>query len=207
MPIDNRATTTWTRAQEVYEHYQHYIESKQDKYALTFTDLVYVKNFKGGMTIISEPVATFSTKIGPYEKALRALAEDECVLKSLGQLDDIEYARVRDAIVTFSGMTRPKQTPIEGFGVSFASALLHFYFPDFVPILDRRALNGSQIPGLNVDPRTKQVVNLFELYVSLIDYFRRRLRKETTLTLRLLDKELFIQKLRAPPFGRKRDHD
>lgn len=204
MPTDPRAEANWARADNAYQQYLRYISVKPDRVALTFTDLVYLKNFKGGSAVIGESVATSSEKLARYEQSLRACMSAPEFQKTLRNLTDAEYLRARKRIVAFVDLVNSPETDINGFGESFASALLHFYFPSLVPILDRRALNGSGLEGLKVNGQD-QVTNLLALYPALIDYFRDRLRSEASLTLRSLDRGLFIEKLRVPPFRKKRN--
>ncbi len=201
MPIDNRAVTNWGRAQHAYEHYQSFIAAKPDKYALAFADLAFVKNFKGGSAFIDEPVATFAPKLRPYEDALRACAADTAFALTLSTVPDSDYIRVRNIITAFAALPETPASDISGFGSSFASALLHFYFPLLVPILDKRALNGSGVRGLQVD-RYNNVTNLLSLFPALIDNCRTRLQQNQQLTLRELDRQLFIEQLRTPPFNK-----
>lgn len=202
MPIDRGAVTRWRNAQQAYEHYQLFISAKPDKYALAFADLVFVTNFKGGNAFISEPVATFAPKLQCYEAALRACAADQSFALTLATIPDPDYSRVHNAIIAFATLPEQSTSDISGFGSSFASALLHFYFPLVVPILDKRALNGSGLPGLNVDSNNN-VTNLLALYPPLIDNCRERLRQNQQLTLRELDGQLFIEQLRTPPFNKR----
>jgi hypothetical protein len=171
---------------------------------LSFTDLVYGKNFKGGSTVIAEPAATLPAKLQQYDTALRSASKEAAFSRPLGELDDRNYRKVREAIVAFTELSQRSEARISGFGVSFSSALLHFYFPALVPILDRRAVNGANLKGIEVDAQD-QVTNLLQLYPALIDYFRLELRQNPRLTLRQLDRSLFSQELRRPPFRNKDD--
>jgi hypothetical protein len=197
-----RAENTWARAEHAYQHYFKYISEKPDRFALSFTDLVYVKNFKGGSAVIAEPLLTLDSKLKRYERALRKAGASPVFRLSLHDCDDKEYARARKRMIAFAKLPLFPVADINGFGVSFASTLFHFYFPNLVPILDRRALNGAAIEGIKVNG-SDQVKNLLELYPLLIDYFRDRLRNEPNLTLRTLDRSLFVQELRRPPFKKK----
>jgi hypothetical protein len=199
MPTDKKAISQWDRSQHAYEHYLRFIAAKPDHYALTITDLIFVKNFKGGSATIAEPVATLTGKLQPYEKAIRLCAVDPAFGLTLASIPNQDYGRVRDLMVSFSGLPELPASDINGFGCSFASALLHFYFPEAVPILDKRALNGAGIQGLQVD-KYNNVLNLLELYPALIDACRTQLQQRPRSTLRQLDRALFIQKLNKPPF-------
>lgn len=199
-----KAIGTWDRAEHAYQHYLAYIASKPDKHALSFPDLVYVKNFKGGSTVVAEPAATLPAKLQQYEQALRAASKDSSFSRSLRGLDDHEFEKVKQAIVAFVALAQRPEARINGFGVSFSSALLHFYFPSLVPILDRRAVNGANLKGIEVDSQD-QVSNLLQLYPALMDYFRSKLCEDPKLSLRELDRHLFSRELRRPPFRGKDD--
>jgi hypothetical protein len=204
MAASVKAGGTWDRAAHAYEHYLEYVANKPDRHALSFTDLVYIKNFKGGSTIIAEPLATLSPKLQQYEQALRQAAECREFSSPLKDVHDSDYALARSRMVAFVAMAQSSRAKINGFGVSFSSALLHFYFPALVPILDRRAVNGAGLNGIKVDGQD-QVTNLLELYPALIDCFRARLKADAKLTLRSLDRHFFSQELRRPPFRSKDD--
>jgi hypothetical protein len=204
MGASAKAAGTWDRAEHAYHHYVDYVARKPDKYALSFTDLVYVKNFKGGSTVIAEPIATLAAKLQQYEQALRTASKDSAFSRALSDLDDQDYLEAREQIVAFAALSRRAEARINGFGVSFSSALLHFYFPRLVPILDRRAVNGANLKGIEVDAQD-QVTNLLQLYPALVDCFRITLRENAELTLRELDRYLFSQELRRPPFRNKDD--
>jgi hypothetical protein len=199
MLIDHRAEGQWNRAQHAYDHYQQFINAKSDRYALSFADFACVKNFKGGSATIAEPVATFAPKLLNYERAIRLCAADPAFGLTLSTILIQDYARVRNLIVDFGTLSETAASHINGFRCSFASALLHFHFPRVVPILDKRALNGSGVPGIQVD-RFNNVTNLLALYPKLIDACRARLLQRPNLTLRELDRLLFIEQLVVPPF-------
>ena len=42
-------------------------------------------------------------------------------------------------------LTNATGSKIDGLGPSYASTILHFYYPCLIPILDRSALNGANI--------------------------------------------------------------
>jgi len=71
------------------------------------------------------------------------------------------------------------------------TTLLHFYFPNLYPILDRRVLNGLKLITETDLDKQGQVKKLKDFYSKLILEFKQRTR---TQTIRELDKELFITK-------------
>ncbi len=201
MSVDQRAVSNWERATIAYDHYVQYIDGKGDRFRLSLIDLLYIKNFKGGSAVIAEPVSGLTAKLASYESALRAAHKEAAFYRPLGKIDDGEYQDIRRKIVEFVGLadlsTKP-DTHIKGFGVSFCSALLHFFFPSSVPILDRRVVNGARIPGARIDTEG-QITNLLDLYPSLIDHFRECLRTDSSLSVRSLDRFLFIRKIPKNP--------
>lgn len=201
MPTDAKAIATWERAAHAYSHYQSYLAKQPQRFLLSFTDLVYVKNFKGGSTVIGEPLDSLPVKLARYSEALKRLGGTREFSETLPSLTGEAYVRAKEGIIAFVGLATDPTTKINGFGVSFASALLHFHFPGLVPILDRRALNGAGIEGIKTDSQG-QVKNLISFYPQLLDYTRKRLSEGPMLTMRSLDRSLFIETL-APEVFRK----
>jgi hypothetical protein len=194
MPIDSRAVATWNRAENAYQHYAGYVASKSSRHTLTVTDLIYVKNFKGGSTTIGEPVASATDKLAALSRALLDAASSGDLNTQLSKMDDALLVRAKRRIIDFVKLATQDGQRISGLGPSLSSALLHFYFPASVPILDRRVLNGARIPGIQVSSQG-QVSNAMTLYPALIDYFALRLREDASLTVRSLDRLLFVKKL------------
>lgn len=194
MPIDAKASSNWDRAANAYCHYVAYIAAKAHRLELSFTDLIYVKNFKGGSAVIGEPATSLPFKLTRLSQALVAADASGDLSVPLADLSGASLQRAKARMLSFMKEAVCPETRINGFGVSFASAMLHFYFPTTVPILDRRVLNGARIQGIQVNTQG-QVNNLVSLYPSLVDYFAVRLRNNRSLSLRQLDRELFIEKL------------
>lgn len=121
MPIDSKADRRWRSAGHAYEHYLAYLATKTPPLALTFTDLVYVANFKGGSATIAEPVGTLVAKLRHYTDRLQLLARDLASGLSLGSVPDADYARIRAAMVAFAALPEAPETDISGLGSSFAS--------------------------------------------------------------------------------------
>lgn len=201
MDASKRAASQWDRAQSAYDYYAGFISSKSDRYALSVVDLVFVRNFKGGSTIVCEPEASLKSKIQLYENDLRDFAKKWANFPSLGKVSEASYGGLRDDIVAYVSLPMRNRYHIKGFAHSFVSALLHFHFPNLVPILDKRALNGCGIQGLKVG-YGGNVTNMVELYPHLIDEFRSKLVADPSASLRSIDRGFFVQKLRVPPFAK-----
>ena len=67
-------------------HFQQYINSKEDRFAVSIVDLLHVSNFKGGNASITEPLETLGGKLGMYETKLRAINQ-AFASQSLSDLD------------------------------------------------------------------------------------------------------------------------
>lgn len=84
---------------------------------------------------------------------------------------------------------------INGFKYSYMSALLHAYFPNLLPILDRRILiNFDLVFSKDLDS-TKQVKKIEQYYGSLVNKFRDILVMNDTKSIRHIDYENFILEL------------
>ena len=188
---DRRAEQQWKKSDISYTNYVNFISSKSDKFKLTLIDLLYVSNFKGGYATINEPEEIITEKLVVYGQLFNEINE-RFYNKNLNNLDDDEVIE----LITFSEklikLTDYKsENKIDGFSVSFLTALLHFYFPNLYPILDRRVLNGLKLITENDLDKQGQVKKLKDFYSKLILEFKKRTR---TQTIRELDKELFITK-------------
>lgn len=183
----------WEKADISYHNYLKYIQRKGDKYALSLIDLLYVSNFKGGNASINESESSVNQKLERYSSLMREIQE-EFGERRLAELTREDIVRLKEQAGAFLNLTaRDSSHSIDGFKSSYASALLHFHFPNLIPILDRRVLNGA---GLEVEVNSqKQVVRIERYFPELIDKFYEELRKRQNLTLRALDKEYFTKKI------------
>ena len=80
---------------------------------------------------------------------------------------------------------------IDGFSASYLSALLNAYFPNLIPILDRRVLINSAIVNPGDINNQGQIVNIERHFPALLDHFFKRCKDENK-SIRKIDKELFI---------------
>jgi hypothetical protein len=171
--------------------FQSHIRSKPDRFALSIVDLLHVSNFKGGNASITESEPGLSTKLTSYEALLRSI--DSIVsVKKLGKLSN-ELEQVKECGVNFLRLTSDGRTRIRGFGPSYGSALLYAFFPDVMPVLDRRILNGAGIP-VRFDSQG-QVKDISLYYGQLIEAFYKLLSADEDLSLRELDKRWFCVEL------------
>lgn len=191
--------TTWEMLNVAMSHFQAHIASKSDRCSLSIIDLLHVSNFKGGNASITEPVQTLPNKLKHYESALKEI-QNSFDGKALATVSDDEASKLKQKCSNFLALTECQDSEIRGFGPSYASALLAAYFPNLVPVLDRRALNGA---GINVERNSQdQVNNIAKHYGELIDAFRHELKKHSDTTLRQLDKRWFSKPLTRRPTGR-----
>lgn len=189
---DKRAENQWDKSEISYKNFVKFISIKSDKFKLTLIDLLYVSNFKGGYATINEPEEIVTEKLIAYGQLFNDINE-KFNNRHLHNLDNTET----DELISFSEklikLTDNKSgNKIDGFSVSFLTTLLHFYFPNLYPILDRRVLSGLNLIDKTKDLDTQgQVKNLRSFYSKLILEFKQKTRNQT---IRELDKELFKTK-------------
>lgn len=177
---------------EAFLHYQDYISKKRLPsaiYQLTFIDLLYVSNFKGGNASIIEPKSTIQTKLKVYSIELHNIYK-AFHKKSIGSLNSNELSQLIQLCCHFVKMTLLGKTKIAGFVRSYASALLAAHLPDVIPILDRRVLNGAQIP--HHTNSANQVTNIEIYYPALIQKMWHTLKGKPNKSVREQDREWFI---------------
>ncbi len=183
--IDEAAERRWQKARHSYGYYQAYIESKPDTYRLGLLDLLYVGNFKGGQATTSEPAGSLRRKLEVYTEALRSIHNDFGA-RTLRELNNGELGTLINQCDEFLGLTLVPGTHIDGVGASYASALLHFHFPDLLPILDSRVLVGAGIVPADADEQADA-----HHYPELLTYTHTRLAANQNMSLTELDRELF----------------
>lgn len=192
--IDKKATTQWDKAAISYDNYVKYIDGKTDKFGLTLIDLLYISNFKGGNSTINEDELKIKDKLKTYSKALREI-EAEFGSRKLGDLNDTETNRLIEKVKALCSLTKKNtKSKIDGFSVSYLSALLNCYFPNLLPILDRRVLINL---GLVTNPDINnqgQIINIERFYEILINKMKEKSLVERK-SIRQIDKELFVIKI------------
>jgi hypothetical protein len=194
---DNKALTQWTKSAISYKNYQDFIDKKNERFKLTLIDLLYISNFKGGNGTINEPESTIEYKLTKYSKILIDINE-KFKSKTLHQLSDIEIDKLIILITSICNLThKTTATKIDGFGISYLSALLSSYFPELIPILDRRVLmNLTLVTTADID-KYGQIKNIQRFYEQLVKKFA-QLCKEEQLSVREFDKYLFTTTLTKP---------
>lgn len=189
---DKRAEKQWDKSEISYKNFVSFISTKSNKFELTLLDLLYVSNFKGGYATINEPEETIKEKLFAYGQLFKKI-DLKFSNKYLSKLDNNETTELVSLSEELIKLAEYKsENKIDGFSVSFLTTLMHFYFPNLFPILDRRVLSGLNLIDKTKDLDTQgQVKNLKGFYSKLILAFKQRTR---TQTIRELDKELFITK-------------
>lgn len=187
--IDSKAETRWEKSNVSYQNYIRYIQKKANEFDLTIIDLFYVKNFKGGSATFNEPEEDINGKLTYYADILKKI-NSQFKQKNLHELNNDELTELTN--ITNQGFELVKvksNTKIDGFSYSFLTTLFHFYFPNLLPILDRRVLNGlNLLKSSNLDSQW-QVKNIQQFYPDLIRAFKQRTGKKS---IRELDKEMFV---------------
>lgn len=180
--------TKWEMLNVAMSYFQEYIQGKPTKYSLSIVDLLHVSNFKGGNASITEPEAQLVQKLDGYAKKLVEIG-NLIGSQKLIELSAEKREQLKTLGMSFLDLTQKAKTNIRGFGPSYASALMAAHFPDVLPVLDRRVLNGAEI---HVEYQSQgQVKNIITYYTKLIDAFHATLSNEPSLSLRQLDKRWF----------------
>jgi len=190
MEMDEMSKKSWENKNKSYKNYMKYIDNKENKFKLTLIDLLYISNFKGGRASIHEEESLVNEKLKKYSEYLKEI-NNEFEGKMVGDLTDEELNSLKKKGEKFLQTTFEESTDINGFKASYASAMLHFYFPDLLPILDRHVLEG-----VNIDTEKKsngQVKDIEQYYPELINKFYQHLKNNYEKSVREYDKELFIK--------------
>lgn len=193
MENDNRALSKWNKSEISYQNFSQYIKNKPNKFKFTIIDLLYVSNFKGGNSTINEKETEIELKLKSYEDILKEI-DKAFSSKKLCQTTEKELTKLIDfskRVIEFS--VSKGENKIDGFSVSYITTLLHFYFPDLYPILDRRVLNGLKLITEKDIDKLGQVKNIHEYYPTLITKFR---ELNNNKSIRDLDKEYFIKEFK-----------
>lgn len=192
--IDQKALTRWNSANLSFENYLKYIDkkSKTDRLGLTLIDLLYISNFKGGNSSIHEDEDGVNLKLEKYSELLKKI-DQQFNSKSLVDLSENKLNILIQLVENMFELTESSETKIYGFSISFLSALICAHFPNLVPIIDRRVLNGLELDDLKLNS-SKQVTNMKDLFPGLVKEMQSKLKEANgKISLRDLDKELFIK--------------
>lgn len=188
----SRSSTQWKKKDVSYQNYIHYIKKKPKRFELTLIDLLYLRNFKGVNASIHEKENLVNAKLKKYSENLRIIHK-EFGDRQLRGLSKEELRLLKSKAQSFICLTLHNSMAIDGFKTSYASALLHFHFPNLIPILDRRVLAGV---GIDAKKDTQgQVINIENYYPALIDKFYIHLKANPTKSLRDYDKENFTKRI------------
>jgi len=200
---DNRAIRQWNKSDISYVNYSNFISNKPNKFKLTLIDLLYVSNFKGGYATINEPEETITEKLIAYEQLFKKIDKkfNRTKLSNLDKNEVIELIAFSEELIKLTDTK--SENKIDGFSVSFLTTLLHFYFPNLYPILDRRVLSGLKLIKEKDLDKQGQVRNMKGFYPTLIEEFKNRMGNRT---IRELDKELFTTKFQITP-NEKHEND
>ena len=191
--VDKKAHKKWITSHVLLLDYQEYINKKVDKLSLTFIDLLYISNFKGGNSTIKCGEENINITLKEYSNSLKKLNKIYSG-KSLIELNDIETEElIKTVELTIKDLIENHN--INGFKYSYMSALLHAYFPNLLPILDRRILINLELVTINDIDSTKQVKKIEQFYGSLVNKFREILIADNTKSIRNVDYENFILEL------------
>ncbi|HEX4372672.1 MAG TPA: hypothetical protein VHZ50_05135 [Puia sp.] len=191
--LPNRALTNWKKSEISLTNYKNYLNRKTDKFQLTIVDLLYISNFKGGNATINVEEELLKKKLKSYSDIFIQI-DNLFKNKTLAQTTESDLEKLIYCINNVVQLCLIEETAIDGFKASFLSALLHSYFPDLIPILDRRLLiNLNLVQKIDLQ-KSGQVNKIEKFYPILISKFR-DICKLTNQTIRQIDQEYFIKKL------------
>lgn len=186
----------WDKSEISYQNYKEYIRNKTDYYKLTFIDLLYISNFKGGNATINERETVINQKLIHYSDWFKEIDKSfhGRILSDLtdGEIDNL--IKMVDEIVKLTDKESTR-TKIDGFSSSYLSALLNSHFPDLIPILDRRLLINLVLVTKSDEDSQGQIKNIKSFYGSLIKRFA-EIVKESGKSIRETDKEYFSKSIK-----------
>jgi hypothetical protein len=177
----------WDNLDIAFSNFRAYIQRKKEPDSLSFVDLLYVSNFKGGNASITDPEAQVNQRLLCYSVIMKIIRK-KFGSKKLGDLTIEEKSQLKKLTQKFIELPLKGKTKIRGFGSSYASALLCAHFPELTPILDRNVLASAKIKH---SLKNGQVKAIETHYGDLIDLFYSRLSNDKKLSLRTLDRHLF----------------
>ncbi|WP_157197725.1 MULTISPECIES: hypothetical protein [Methylomonas] len=172
-----------------FNNYLAYIERKHNRFELTIIDLLYVGNFKGGNASIVSTESDVNRALSSYSVALVEI-NSQIDGKSLNEMSQAQKNCVKSIAQQFIEMPLNPVTGIKGFKSSYASAILCAHFSNLLPVIDRNVLSGF---GIKHQTKQGQVVDIDKYYPRLIDCFWRRMSKSESLTLREIDRDMFVK--------------
>ena len=181
----------WDKSEISYQNYQEYIRNKTDYFKLTFIDLLYISNFKGGNATINERESVINQRLIHYSDGFKEIDKSYhgriISYLSEGEIDDL--IKMVEEIVRLTDK-ESLHSKIDGFSSSYLSALLNAHFPNLIPILDRRLLKNLKIVEDSDEDSQGQIKNIKSFYGSLIKQFA-EIVKKTGKSIREIDKEYF----------------
>ena len=181
----------WDKSEISYQNYQEYIRNKTDYFKLTFIDLLYISNFKGGNATINERESVINQRLIHYSDGFKEIDKSYhgriISYLSEGEIDDL--IKMVEEIVRLTDK-ESLHSKIDGFSSSYLSALLNAHFPNLIPILDRRLLKNLKIVEDSDEVSQGQIKNIKSFYGSLIKQFA-EIVKKTGKSIREIDKEYF----------------
>lgn len=189
--IDKNAQNRWDKADIQFQNYRNYIDRKNNRFDLTIIDLLYVSNFKGGNGTIGGSELDINNQLKIFSNILIAINSDFSG-KSLRLIDDNSLNNLLIIVDKAVKSTIDKDTRISGLGVSYLSALLNIYFPDLIPIIDRRVLINLKMVAAEDKDSQGQIKEIWRFYPKLIKKIR-ELCIIKGKNIREIDREIFSQ--------------
>lgn len=188
--IDKQAERRWKKSNISFDNYRQYIACKPERCSLSFIDLLYISNFKGGNSTINEEEDKINFKLTFYSNELRNI--DALFTNSnLGDLTEEMVKKLIKKVYDICDLTlKSRSTNIDGFSVSYLSALLCAHYPNLIPILDRRILKSLSLVSVTDIAKSGQIKSIQRFYGPLITKVS-KISKKKKKTIREIDREEF----------------
>lgn len=173
-----------------YTYCLDYINSKQDKFCLTLEDLLYLSNFKWWSWNIQEPLASLKDKLKYFSDKFITI-DKFFKEKSLYQLSVDELQKL---IAMCNGMlldSLNSEYKIAWIWPSYMSALLHLYFQNLCPIIDRNILLWLSIIWEDSINKQWQVKEIHSFYDTLTRKIYLLQKVDSTKKIKDIDDEYF----------------
>ena len=194
---DSKAEKSWKKSNVALDNYNSYIKKKiaiGQKFDLTLIDLLYISNFKGGNATINDEESIINCKLKAYSSLFIEI-DKTFGNRNLSTLEEDEVESLIELVRQVVDLSKKEETGIDGFKSSYLSALLHSYFPNLIPILDRRLLiNLGLVHEKKQLNNQKQVKHIEDYYSKLIKTIQEK-SIELEKSVRELDEILFKQEL------------
>lgn len=195
--IDEKAQNRWDKADVQFQNYRNFIKRKTNRFDLSIIDLLYVSNFKGGNGTIGGDEIEVNSRLKIFTDFLIRI-DAHFRNKSIIEINDNLLNDLLNIIDEITNKALDERNKISGLGISYLSALLNIYFPELIPIIDRRVLINLEIVTNKDLDSQGQVKEIWKYYRKLIIEIR-NLCVVKGKNIREVDREIFSKMISTTP--------